>query len=490
MEKEKNKPNFRFFLALYSAKAIKSILGMFSKILKVNGSHVPGNIATKICPNFLSIVDKPRKIIAVTGTNGKTTTSNFIVDALKENGYNVLNNKFGSNILGGITTTFLSGVNLRNKSKYDISVIEVDEKSSPKIYKHIKPNYVVVTNLFRDSLKRNAHSEYIFDLINNALPDTSTLILNADDLISNKLKANSNNKKIYFGVNKLDIDVEGLDNIVNDARICPICYSKLKYSFNRYHHIGQAYCENCHYTSPKSDFCVEEIDHKTKELIVSYNNKKIKVEMLSDSIFNIYNQIATIAVLKEIGLDDKDIQESFKTIQITKNRYQEEKINGFKIINHLAKGQNPIACSIVFRYVKTEKGQKEIILLIEDNHDNKESSENFAWLYDCDFEFLNDDSIERIIIPGKGSKEIELRLLLAGVEKEKIVSLDDESTVADYLSYKKENKIYILYDMYQQTAVDNVNKKITEKILSLDKNNQSSGGDNDDKNRVSISRSC
>ena len=34
----------------------------------------------------------------------------------------------GSNVLGGITTTFLSGVSFRNKARQDIAVIEVDEK--------------------------------------------------------------------------------------------------------------------------------------------------------------------------------------------------------------------------------------------------------------------------------------------------------------------------------------------------------------------------
>ncbi|MBR3152359.1 MAG: DUF1727 domain-containing protein [Clostridia bacterium] len=477
MNETKNKNDFRFFVALYVAKAAKNSLKLLGKLFKVNGSHVPGTLAIKICPDFLSIIDKPKKVIAVTGTNGKTTTCNFITDSLKELKYDVLSNKFGSNIVGGITTTLLGGVTLRNKSKHDIAVLEVDERCSPLILPYINPDYVVVTNLFRDSLKRNAHSEYIFNIINRAISDTSTLILNADDLISNKMKANNSNKKVFFGINKLDIDLPNQNNIVNDAQICPICYSKLKYNFIRYHHIGSAYCENCHYTSPKTDFCVEKINHETNELVVSYNNNKINLNMISDSIFNIYNEIATFTLLKELGVKDEDIQNVFKNIEITKYRYTEEDINGYKIINHLSKGYNPIACSIVFQYVKNTKGNKEIVLLIEDYHDNKISSENIAWFYDCDFEFLNDDSIKKIIIPGKISKDIELRLLMTGIDKEKVVALDDESTVTDYLSFDKDNTIYILYDMYQQQAVDNVNNAIKKKILNI---TEGSGGEKND----------
>ena len=478
MNETKSKGNMKFYFALYSAKATKNILKCLGKILKVNGSHVPGNIATKLCPDFLRIVDKPKKIIAVTGTNGKTTTCNLITDSLKEQGYNVLNNNLGSNVLGGITTTFLGGVSLKNKSKHDIAVIEVDERSSPRIFKHIKPDYVVVTNLFRDSLKRNAHSEYIFNIIESSLPDSATLILNSDDLISNKLKANDGNKKIFFGINKLDTDTTESQNIVNDARICPICGSKLKYNFVRYHHIGNAYCENCHYASPKANYLVENINTENNELTVSYNDKKIKFNMLSDSIFNVYNQIATIALLKELKIKDEDIQNIFKKITITKYRYKEENISGYKLINHLAKGYNPIACSIVFKYVKNAKGKKDIVLLVDDYHDNIESSENIAWLYDCDFEFLNDESIENIVVLGRRSKDIALRLLIAGVDKKKVVALDEEKAVTEHLSFKKENTIYILYDMYQQKAVDMVNKEIKNKILKI--SNASSGGEIND----------
>lgn len=469
MEEQNIKPSFKFYIALYMAKFTKNVLHILSKFTKVNGSHLPGNIAIKICPNFLSMVAKPKTIIAVTGTNGKTTTSNLIIDSLEKNGYKVLNNRIGSNVLGGVTTTLFNGVSLGNKSKYDIAVLEVDEKSTPRIFKHVTPTYLVVTNLFRDSLKRNAHSEYIFDLINKVIPDSTTLILNADDLISNKMKANDSNKKVFFGIDRLETDTDESKNIVNDARICPMCYSKLKYIFVRYHHIGKAYCENCHYQSPEANYRVEKIDYENDKIITSYDNKQVEYKMISDSIFNIYNQIATITVLKQLGIEDEKIKENFDTMEITKDRVKIDQIGDYKIINHLAKGQNPIACSIVFKYVKERKGSKEIILALEDYHDNKESSENTAWFYDCDFEFLNDESIKKIIVPGVIAKDVAFRLLLAGVPQEKIVVVKDEHQVAESLSYDKNNEIFILYDMYQRTAVESINAEIKNKIENKNK---------------------
>ena len=465
----------RFFIALWISKITKIIIKIFGKILKLNGSHFPGNIANKICPSFLSKVGKPKTIITVTGTNGKTTTCNLIIDNLEKSGFKVLDNRFGSNVKGGITTSLLSGVNLFNKSKYDIAVLEVDERSSKKIYPYIKPTYAVVTNLFRDSLKRNAHSEYIFSIINDSLPDESTLILNADDLISNRLKEGKN-KKIFFGIDKQPNETNEEVNIINDVRICPNCYSKLKYNFIRYHHIGNAYCENCGYKSPDKDYSVSKIDYEENCIEVKSKNTdtNFKVKLVSDSIFNIYNQIVAITVLKQLGISDEKIKENFETIEITKDRYQKETICGIDIINHLAKGYNPVACSIVYKYLKEEKGDKEIILLIEDYHDNREGVENIAWFYDCDFEFLNDESIKKIVAMGIRAEDLKLRLLLAGVPEDRIIAIPNEGDVQNYLSYKKDRTIYILYDMYEQPIVDNVNKALKDKILSL---NKVSGGE-------------
>ena len=454
----------KLFLALFCAKFVKILIKLFGKIFKFNGTHFPGKVALKICPDFLSKVGKPQTIIAVTGTNGKTTTCNLIIDLLEKTGHTVLNNKFGSNVQSGVITAFLDGVKLNNKCKYDIAVIEVDERSSCKIYPELKPTYILVTNLFRDSLKRNAHSEFIFNIINEEIPQESILICNSDDLISNRL--GKNNKKIYFGIEELETDTKESINIINDARVCPICNSKLDYKFVRYHHIGRAYCNNCGYTSPEADYKVKNIDYLKNSMIVEHKNKEYSFNLVADSIHNIYNEIAAITILSEIGINMEEIQLEMPKMKVTKTRYKRKDVNGYTVIEHLAKGQNPVACSIVFNYIRHEEGKKEIILLIEDYHDNRESSENIAWIYDCDFEFLNDENIEKILICGYRAADISFRLLLAGVPEEKIIYVKDEKKIPDYLSFKKENKIYILYDMYEQPILDNLNKLIEEKIVA------------------------
>jgi len=450
----------RLRLALLAAKLTAALLKAFGKLLHFNGTYFPGKVALKICPDFLKRVAKPQTIIAVTGTDGKTTTCNLLSDALTKCGMKVLNNRFGSNVYEGVVAAFLSGVTLSNRCRYDVAVIEVDERSSHQIYPSMKPDYLVVTNLFRDSMKRNAHPEFIFNFIEKAMPEGCKLIQNADDSISMRL--GEGHPKVFFGIDRLESDREKGVNIINDARICPKCHHKLTYDFVRYHHIGRVHCDYCGFASPKPDYEVTLIDREAGELTVRHEGRDSIYPLISDSVFNIYNELTAITVMSELKIGEEKIRETIGQLEVAKSRYNHVKVGDVDLITCISKGQNAVACSIVFDYVAHEPGKKELLLLIEDHGDNQHSYENTAWLYDCDFEFLNNDRIEKIVIGGKFCEDVALRLMLAGVPKEKLVTEQKPEDTAADLSYAKDRTIYILYDIYQQVTTDGVVKRIRE----------------------------
>ena len=143
-----------------------------------------------------------------------------------------------------ISTALLRGCDLLGRAKsYDMAVLEVDERSSVRVYPYITPDYIAVTNLFRDSIMRNAHAEFIADIISRSVPASSRLVLNADDLISCGLAPE--NPRVYFGIDRLPSDTVECVNHINDVRICPKCAGKLRYEYRRYHHIGHAVCPAC-----------------------------------------------------------------------------------------------------------------------------------------------------------------------------------------------------------------------------------------------------
>ena len=66
----------RFLIALWASKACLRLL----RLLKRNATCTPGKIALAIDKKFLGGLRLPETVIAVTGTNGKTTVSNLLTD--------------------------------------------------------------------------------------------------------------------------------------------------------------------------------------------------------------------------------------------------------------------------------------------------------------------------------------------------------------------------------------------------------------------------
>lgn len=63
-----------------------------------------GQIGLKIDSKILSKLSFDGVIIMVTGTNGKTSTSNLIADLLEKSGRTVLSNRRGDNMRAGVAT--------------------------------------------------------------------------------------------------------------------------------------------------------------------------------------------------------------------------------------------------------------------------------------------------------------------------------------------------------------------------------------------------
>ena len=182
------KKTIRFYATMALAKCM--IVGM--RLLGKNATNLPGEVALILCPTFLGQLDKPETIIGV------TTVTNMIVDVLEKNGYIFASNRMGGNVDTGITTALIKESTLSGKARKKLAVLEIDERSANRIYPYLTPTYLVCTNLFRDSAKRNAHPEFISQVLNTYIPAQTKMILNGDDLISGRLAPD--NERVYFGI--------------------------------------------------------------------------------------------------------------------------------------------------------------------------------------------------------------------------------------------------------------------------------------------------
>jgi UDP-N-acetylmuramyl tripeptide synthase len=166
-------------LAIWLAK----ILIIAGKGLGRSGSTTPGAVALRICPDILRILgSQVAQTVVVCGTNGKTTTNNLIYSALAREGIVVCNN-VGANMMNGIVCAYTKSAGFWGGMKAKYATIEIDELSARHVFEHIKPRFMIITNLSRDQLDRYGEIDIALTALQEAIDKVPNceLILNGDD---------------------------------------------------------------------------------------------------------------------------------------------------------------------------------------------------------------------------------------------------------------------------------------------------------------------
>ena len=101
----------RFIISLWASKLC---LFLFKHTGRERDDR-PGILALRLCPDFLDRVKKPQLVVAVTGTNGKTTISNLVSNILNLEGKKVAYNTWGANYKAGQARCLLDAVSIFNR---------------------------------------------------------------------------------------------------------------------------------------------------------------------------------------------------------------------------------------------------------------------------------------------------------------------------------------------------------------------------------------
>ena len=164
--------------------------GAASRVLgRGGGTSIAGIVAERIDPQIVRrlAAQAGHGAIAVTGTNGKTTTSLMLNRIAREAGLSPLHNQSGSNLMRGVAATLVRSASLDGRiarAKDRLAILEVDEATLPAIAATVAPRAIVFTNLFRDQLDRYGEVDTVAQAWQRALaraPRETTLVLNADD---------------------------------------------------------------------------------------------------------------------------------------------------------------------------------------------------------------------------------------------------------------------------------------------------------------------
>lgn len=448
----------RFLLAMIVGKIAEWGLRVFTG----RGTNTPGIIMQKICPDALARFKMPKVVICVTGTNGKTSTSNLVTHVLRADGRKVVNNSKGSNMAPGLISALLTASDLRGRVNADIAVLEVDERSSQYIYKHFTPTILLCTNLFRDSIKRNGHSEFIFDKINDYLPEKTTVLLNGNDAISGLL-GNGKNNQVFYSVDRTSASTQTCENTVCDITACPTCGHRLQYEYFHYHHIGVPKCPSCGFEMPKSTYTAGDVNFEKNTFVFhDRDGKTICLPFAAGNLFNVFNVTAAAAVCRMVGVPLEVVGSSVSDLSSKTGRFQAMKAGTRQVVSMLFKNQNPISGSQSLNYLRNIKGPKDVVLVVTDSKDKVHGHEDISWLYDTDFDTLCSDEVGHVLIGGTRCYDVALRLVLAGVDQKKLLLYPSYDELAKNVCDQTQSysTVVIYFELYAVPVVEQLKKAL------------------------------
>ncbi|MCC8051598.1 MAG: MurT ligase domain-containing protein [Clostridiales bacterium] len=470
----------RRMIAIWSAKIISAACRLSGK----QGVTFAGKVALRIDPDILKDLSAQvrEKIFVVCGTNGKTTTNNLLCQAIETENNRVVCNHTGSNMLDGVAAAFVLAAKNDGTLDADYACIEIDEASTLRVFPHFKPDYMVLTNLFRDQLDRYGEIDITMDMLKRAMqmaPDMK-IIVNADDALSAYLAMESGHEFITYGITErvFSEEEQGEQHEIREGRFCKKCGARLDYEFYHYSQIGKYNCPNCDFTRPEIDFealhidmteglsfdvleryllpeeeldsvvAIDDIatgdgtgsDHTeeaaaTREavydrIIHRYESRHLSADYRG--FYNIYNILAAYAAGRSAGLKLADYEKVLKDFHPQNGRMEHFNINGSDVVLNLAK--NPAGFNQNISAVMEDKKEKDIIIVI---NDNAQDGTDISWLWDVDFDRFGDrkdcgsektdvDSVEKshtirsITVSGIRCQDMRLRMKYVDIPCEMI----------------------------------------------------------------------
>nr|WP_325211498.1 MurT ligase domain-containing protein [uncultured Oscillibacter sp.] len=401
------------------------------------GSSMPGKFALKICPDILRRVELPKHIIAVTGSNGKTSTVEMIAAVLRADGKTVVYNEEGSNQIEGVATLVLTHATLGGKVKADVLLIESDERYAARTFQFFHPTEFVVTNLYRDQLTRNGHPEWVYDSILPALHPETELILNADDPLSSCF-ARGRERVKWFGLDRCSVSSDAPSGVYHDGAYCPVCHAPMEYDYVHYNHIGAFRCPKCGHKKPRTDYTVTAVD--LEKALVTIDGG-VEIALAFRSIYNIYNILAAYAACRECGVSGETAAAVLGSYLLKNGRMQTFRLGAHHGTLLTSKHENSIAYDTNLRYIAASE-QDCAVLVIVDAVSRKYFTSETSWLWDIDFEQLNAPHVKRVVLAGRYCNDLAERFSYTDLENWSVEP--DISAAASELKNNGDEELFVV----------------------------------------------
>lgn len=420
------------------------ILGFLGRIVG-RGSSLPGAVALKLNKSILGRLKLPGTVVAVTGSNGKTSTTELIRTAAQATGKTVICNSEGSNQIEGVATLLLRHSNLKGEVQADVAVIESDERFCQYTFSYFSPDYIVVTNLYRDQTTRNGTADFVAGELKKGLPDDSVLVLNADEPLSASLGFGRPGV-LWYGINTAALrEPKGTPHAYDDGAFCPVCQARMAYRWRLENHLGSYSCPACGFKRAKPTHAVTAADSGGCSIVI---DRKQTVPLQICNTMFAYNAVAAYtAATQALGLSPKQAADALGGHTLSNrlvNRVSTFSVGGHDGLFILTKHENSMAYNGAIRTILDSGGEAFTVVLLVDLLSRKYAANDMSWLWDIDFERLRDGRVRRFILGGRFANDVALRLTCAGIDAGRLSVHPDIDAMMDALYEQAEGDVYLM----------------------------------------------
>lgn len=414
---------------------IGKIIVKLLQLMHRNAGNLPGIVLWHLSRHkAVSMFKVECPIIAITGTNGKTSVTNCIAQLFERSGKKIIINKEGNNLDTGICSMLLKYCDMSGKVKADYLILETDESHVPVVYSQLKLDTLVVLNFFRDQLDRNGEMETLIQKINGFCKTfEGNLILNGDDPNTARLgRANPNNKNVkYFHAEPYAFATENIFE-ASEGRFCPFCGETLEYDYYQYSHIGKFICKKCGFGNYEPYITAKDIDLEKPVFTADGHTYSPKL----NSIYNVYNMTAVAAAAKLYNIDQKITDSVINSYTVKNGRMENFMLGNSKATLNLAK--NPVGANMTLRVMNEMQGEKELLFVL---NDNVADGLDVSWIYDINFSIF--ERVTRVVTSGTRAYDIAVRIKTAGYDPAKIVVRPDLDKAVEELASTESRKFII-----------------------------------------------
>lgn len=355
-----------------------------------SGGVIGGRVALALDPNVLEKLSRDKRIVIVTGTNGKSTTTSMVREALKV-ADGVASNVLGDNMTGGVIAALIEQPDAR------YAALEVDELYVPEVARAVKPAGFVLLNLSRDQLDRVGTTSNVEARIREAVEENpqAFVVANCDDpLIASAAWDAPNVIWVAAGVTR------SKDCVTFPRTDTPVVREG-----------DDWYVPDSEYSRPTPQWWFED------EAIIA-EGESHPLALALPGRANRANATQAVAAANELGVDiDAAIAQIEKITQVS-GRYGRKNLNGRFARTILAK--NPAGWQESLMMVRSSGEDESAIILAVNGRVG--DGEDLSWLWDIDFTPINGRAIT---VSGERRADLAVRLEYAGIEFELVEKTED-----------------------------------------------------------------